>query len=68
MHYSQLSLLNNFGASAEKYIAIPAGSGSTGALKHAISVLQNLNLFKEKNKTTVFITPYEHHMNILPWV
>lgn len=68
MHYSQESLLRSLRASPNKFIAIPTGSGSTGALKHAIEILKSLDMCKSKQSTTIFITPYEHHSNILPWV
>ena len=36
VHYSHLSLLNSLSADPDKYIIIPTGNGSTGAIKHTI--------------------------------
>ena len=32
MHYSRDSLLKSFNASLDKYVVLPAGGGSTGAV------------------------------------
>ena len=68
VQYSQSSLLNTFSADPNKYIIIPIGSGSTGAIKHSIEILQNNQILSPNKKATAFVTPYEHHSNILPWV
>ncbi len=44
---------------------MPTGSGCTGAIEKTIKILE---LRKILEKATVFLTPYEHHSNILPWV
>jgi len=33
MHYAQKSLLKSFSADPDKYVALPIGSGSTGAME-----------------------------------
>ncbi|WP_219703443.1 aminotransferase class V-fold PLP-dependent enzyme [Marinomonas lutimaris] len=54
-------------ASAEDLV-IFCGSGATSAINTLISQLglRQLNT-EEKAQTTVFIGPYEHHSNELPW-
>ncbi len=47
-------------------MALPTGSGSTGAIEKALKILKSLE--NEQMKPTIYITPYEHHSNILPWV
>ena len=47
-------------------MALPTGSGSTGAIEKAIKMIKSLE--KEYAKPAIYITPYEHHSNILPWV
>jgi selenocysteine lyase/cysteine desulfurase len=44
---------------------LPCGAGCTGAIEKTTRILQNL---PKMNKTSIFLTPYEHHSNILPWV
>ena len=66
MHYAHDSLLNSFSANKEDFVALPTGSGSTGAIEKAIKMIKSLE--KEYAKPTIYITPYEHHSNILPWV
>lgn len=66
MHYAHDSLLRSFSASTEDYVALPTGSGSTGAIEKTIKILKSLE--KDYDKPIVFLTPYEHHSNILPWV
>lgn len=65
MDYSQLSILNSFEARPEDYVALPTGSGSTGAIEKTLKILR---LLKGIKKPTVYLTPYEHHSNILPWI
>jgi selenocysteine lyase/cysteine desulfurase len=67
MHYAQDSLLRSFSADSELFVALPTGSGSTGAIEKAIKMLKELEL-ERGHKAVVFLTPYEHHSNILPWV
>lgn len=66
MHYAHDSLLNSFSANKEDFVALPTGSGSTGAIEKAIKLIKSLE--KEYAKPAIYITPYEHHSNILPWV
>lgn len=67
MHYAHDSLLRSFNADPSKYVVLPTGSGSTGAIEKSVRILASLEDQKAK-KPTVFLTPYEHHSNILPWV
>ena len=67
IHYAQDSLLRSFSADPNLYVALPTGSGSTGAIEKAIKMLKNVDMEKQQ-KPLVFLTPYEHHSNILPWV
>ena len=67
MHYAHDSLLRAFNADPDNYVALPTGSGSTGAIEKAIKIIHELQAENKKN-FTVFVTPYEHHSNILPWV
>lgn len=46
MHYAQHSLLSSFNASPEEFVALPTGSGSTGAIEKAMKIMQSL----EKDK------------------
>jgi selenocysteine lyase/cysteine desulfurase len=68
VHYSQLSLLKSFHANPKDYLALPTESGSTGALKHAHMILHAQKILSDPDSLKVFISPYEHHSNILPWV
>ncbi|CAF4697285.1 unnamed protein product, partial [Rotaria sp. Silwood2] len=43
------------------------GSGSTAAINKLVDVLQLKNE-EVRSKTVVFISTFEHHSNILPWV
>lgn len=42
MHQAMLILLKCFNANQEDYLAIPAGSGSTGAIEKTIKVLKDI--------------------------
>jgi selenocysteine lyase/cysteine desulfurase len=66
MNYSHKSLLKSFSASPEAYVALPTGSGCTGAIEKAIRMLKSVET--PQNKPDVFLSPYEHHSNILPWI
>jgi len=33
-----------------------------------MQMIKSQNMFPVKEKLAVFVTPYEHHSNILPWV
>lgn len=57
MSYSEKSLLKSFHASENKYIALPAGSGASGAIEKAFKII-NMLFSKEKIKPTVFLTQY----------
>jgi selenocysteine lyase/cysteine desulfurase len=48
---------------------LPTGGGSTGAIEKAVHFLKNLGeMDLTWKEPSIFITPYEHHSNILPWV
>ncbi|XP_013397397.1 uncharacterized protein LOC106164141 [Lingula anatina] len=52
---------------SEDDVVIFVGSGTTGAVHKLLNVLGlQTDLFDETN-TVVFVGPYEHHSNILPW-
>ena len=42
MHYSQNSLLKSFSANPNLYVALPTGSGSTGAIEKAIKMVKSV--------------------------
>lgn len=48
----------------EDDVVIFTGSGTTGAIHKLIGVL---DLKQHSEKTVVFISPFEHHSNLLPW-
>lgn len=50
---------------SEEDVLIFAGSGSTGAFDLMVRKLNQH--FKGEEKPVVFIGPYEHHSNVLPW-
>ena len=60
---SQLSCLKATNAPKKDYVVIFTGSGCTGALHKAIQSLS----CSWKNPYLVFVGPFEHHSNILPW-
>ena len=66
MKYAHDSLLKSFSANSEEFVALPTGSGSTGAIEKTLKILKSIE--SQNSKSTVFVTPYEHHSNILPWV
>lgn len=81
MHYAEESILSSFSVSKKTHFAVPAGFGCTGAMERLVRILnlerqvmqalyENPSKSKEENENipVVFITPYEHHSNILPWV
>ena len=47
-------------------MALPTGSGSTGAIEKAIKMLKSVET--PELKPDIFLSPYEHHSNILPWI
>ena len=50
-------------------MVLPTGGGSTGAIEKALHFLQTMSESNADWKNpTIFLTPYEHHSNILPWV
>ena len=65
MHEAQKILLSCLEAPIEKYVALPAGSGCTGAIEKALNILKPSI---SDCHPSIFITPYEHHSNILPWI
>ena len=42
MHYAHDSLLRAFNADPDNYVALPTGSGSTGAIEKAIKIIHEL--------------------------
>jgi len=46
MHYAQKSLLKSFSADPDKYVALPIGSGSTGAMEKPLECWNTCNLLK----------------------
>jgi selenocysteine lyase/cysteine desulfurase len=69
MHYARDSLLKSFGTSTLTYCVLPTGGGSTGAIEKAVHFLKGLEIHGQNwSNPTIFLTPYEHHSNILPWV
>ena len=42
MHYAHDSLLKSFSADHEEYVALPTGSGSTGAIEKAMRIVKSL--------------------------
>ncbi len=48
------------------YSVIFSGSGATSAINRLVS-LCGIKKITESTRPTVFIGPYEHHSNILPW-
>ncbi len=42
MHYARDSLLRSFSANFEEYVALPTGSGSTGAIEKAMRIVKSL--------------------------
>jgi selenocysteine lyase/cysteine desulfurase len=68
MQYSEESLLSSFKVSKKSHFAIAAGYGCTGAFERMINILSIPLSSKGLLQPVVFITPYEHHSNILPWV
>ena len=66
MHYAHDSLLRSFNTNGQQYVALPAGSGCTGAIEKAIRMLKTIEETTKK-MPTIFLTSYEHHSNILPW-
>lgn len=50
-----------------KDVLIFCGSGSTAAILKMASVLELNKWPADKPKPVVFVGPYEHHSNLLPW-
>jgi len=65
MYFSQSSILRSFSANPFDFLALPTGSGCTGAIEKAIRILQNQ---LKPESIAIYISPYEHHSNILPWM
>lgn len=42
MHYAQDSLLKSFSVDTKEYVALPAGSGSTGAIEKCMKMLKSI--------------------------
>lgn len=59
MHYARDSLLESFSAPHNKFVVLPTGSGSTGALEKAVHFLKILEKTNELWKNPkVYMTPY----------
>jgi selenocysteine lyase/cysteine desulfurase len=65
MNYAQSSLLRSFSANPSDFLALPVGSGSTGAIEKTVRILQN---HLKNGSIAIYVSPYEHHSNILPWI
>ena len=65
MHEAQMMILRCFNASIKSFVAIPVGSGSTGAIQKTLQILEPIIKPKQPR---IYITPYDYHSNILPWV
>ena len=51
----------------EEYSVIFSGSGATSAINRLVALCGVADAGKEGNRPVVFVGPYEHHSNILPW-
>jgi selenocysteine lyase/cysteine desulfurase len=51
----------------EGYATIFTGSGATSALNRTVALLGVTEALQRGRSVQVFIGPYEHHSNILPW-
>ncbi|MCA9784905.1 MAG: aminotransferase class V-fold PLP-dependent enzyme, partial [Candidatus Cloacimonetes bacterium] len=64
-------IASSVGASSEDAV-IFVGSGATGAIHRLVDLLglraQSTKKPPSEERPVVFIGPYEHHSNILPWV
>ncbi|EGR31066.1 hypothetical protein IMG5_117910 [Ichthyophthirius multifiliis] len=74
LHYAEESILASFKVNKSTHFAIPTGNGATGAFERLTKILRISDITKqaiwEKNSQGipyVYITPYEHHSNILSW-
>ena len=81
LKYAEEAILTAFNVSKKTHFAVPTAFGCTGALERLLKILnlevdvsngiaKNPEMKKEENPDipVAFITPYEHHSNILPWV
>ncbi|KAL4488017.1 hypothetical protein ABPG72_009355 [Tetrahymena utriculariae] len=80
LHYAEVSILKSFKVSKATHFSVPCGNGATGAFERLTKILRvadiakmetfkapDLEKAKNPNIPAVYITPYEHHSNILPW-
>ena len=51
----------------DRFATVFAGSGATAGLNRIVSLLGVPEAAKAGRRVVVFIGPYEHHSNILPW-
>jgi selenocysteine lyase/cysteine desulfurase len=51
----------------DRFATVFAGAGATAGLNRIVSLLGVAEAVKSGRGATVFIGPYEHHSNILPW-
>ncbi|MGJ8527014.1 aminotransferase class V-fold PLP-dependent enzyme [Maritalea sp.] len=59
-------IAKSIGAS-EDYSVVFTGAGATAAVNRLVKILGVENAVRSGIKPVVFIGPYEHHSNILPW-
>lgn len=80
LHYAEISILKSFSVTKATHFSVPTGNGATGAFERLTKILRvseiakkeaarNPNMDKSINLEIpqVYISPYEHHSNILPW-
>ena len=58
-------MMKSFKTTEDQFVALPTGSGSTGAIEKAIQIIRTIEW---GDNAHIFIAPYEHHSNILPWI
>ncbi|CAF3815482.1 unnamed protein product [Rotaria sp. Silwood1] len=61
------TLIKQYVNATDNDVVIFTGSGSTAAINKLVDVL-HLRDEEVRSKTVVFISTFEHHSNILPWV
>lgn len=80
LHYAEISILKSFSVSKSTHFSVPTGNGATGAFERLTKILRVSEIAKKEaqnrpgidksvntNIPQVYISPYEHHSNILPW-
>ena len=56
MHYAHDSILRSFSADPDRYVCLPTGSGSTGAIEKTMKIMKSLEV--DNVKPAIFLTPY----------